>query len=157
MRKLTPLLSGLLALTLCLAAQAAAAGPNAQTVPFIDVENFVNTTTCGFPITVQGHGDLTVQTLPDGRTLVVFPGTAYTTISANGNTLTTRNSGITFIESTGASSGAGISAVVTVPGGGVVLLVAGRFVTDADGNVVFSAGPNTEASGDVAAFCAALA
>jgi hypothetical protein len=52
---------------------------------------------------------------------------------------------------------AGLSYRVTVPGGGAVLLQAGRLVFDAAGNVVFEAGPHQVLSGDTDKLCEALA
>ena len=46
---------------------------------------------------------------------------------------------------------------VAFPGLGVVLLDAGRIVFDADGNVVFEAGPHQIVNEDFAEFCAAFA
>jgi hypothetical protein len=51
----------------------------------------------------------------------------------------------------------GLSYRVTVPGGGAVLLQAGRLVFDEAGNVVFEAGPHQVLSGDTDELCEALA
>jgi hypothetical protein len=52
---------------------------------------------------------------------------------------------------------AGLSYRVTVPGGGAVLLQAGRLVFDDAGDVVFEAGPHQVLSGDTDKLCEALA
>jgi hypothetical protein len=52
---------------------------------------------------------------------------------------------------------AGLAYRVTVPGGGAVLLQAGRLVFDDAGDVVFEAGPHQVLSGDTDKLCEALA
>jgi hypothetical protein len=52
---------------------------------------------------------------------------------------------------------AGLSYRVTVPGGGAVLLQAGRLVFDEAGDVVFEAGPHQVQHGDTDKLCEALA
>jgi hypothetical protein len=57
---------------------------------------------------------------------------------------------------TGELTSHGLSYRVTVPGGGAVLLQAGRIVYDEAGNVVFEAGPHQVLSGDTEKLCKAL-
>ncbi len=54
-----------------------------------------------------------------------------------------------------ANSGVGFR--LTLPGGGVVFLDIGRFEVDAQGNVIWEAGPHHFLDGDFAGLCAAMA
>lgn len=51
----------------------------------------------------------------------------------------------------------GVTASFVVPGGGKVLIDAGRFVVNANGNLIFEAGIHEYLAGDFQALCAALA
>jgi hypothetical protein len=57
----------------------------------------------------------------------------------------------------GQTASVGMRFRVAFPGLGVVLLDAGRIVFDADGNVVFEAGPHQVFNEDFTEFCAAFA
>jgi hypothetical protein len=50
-----------------------------------------------------------------------------------------------------------VTANFVVPGGGKVLIDAGRFVVDANGNLIFEVGIHEYLDGDFQALCAALA
>jgi hypothetical protein len=115
---------------------------------------------CGFPVTFHQldrgtyelfydqQGNLTrvqVQTLTDG------------TVTANGITLLEHGRENNFYDVlTGTQMSASLEFRVWLPGFGVVIMDRGRLVFDADGNVVFDAGPHPALEGDFSALCAAL-
>ena len=115
---------------------------------------------CGFPVTFHQldrgtyelfydrQGSLTrvqVQTLTDG------------TVSANGITLQEHGRENNFYNVlTGTQMDASLEFRVWLPGLGVVTMDRGRLLFDADGNVVFEAGPHPALEGDFSALCAAL-
>ncbi|MCA1678368.1 MAG: hypothetical protein LC777_05175 [Actinobacteria bacterium] len=115
---------------------------------------------CGFPVTFHQldrgtyelfydqQGNLTrvqVQTLTDG------------TVTANGITLLEHGRENNFYNVlTGVQMAASLEFRVWLPGLGVVIMDRGRLLFDADGNVVFEAGPHPALEGDFSALCAAL-
>lgn len=115
---------------------------------------------CGFSITFdqldQGtyqlffdqQGNLTrvqVQTLTNG------------TATANGITLLEHGRENNFYNLvTGIQMDASLEFRVWLPGLGVVIMDTGRLLFDADGSVVFEAGPHPALEGDFTALCAAL-
>ncbi|HEU4897088.1 MAG TPA: hypothetical protein VFX88_05880, partial [Actinomycetota bacterium] len=79
------------------------------------------------------------------------------TVSANGITLREIEHGQTFIDLVeGTDTEIGLLFRVLLPGGGTVIADVGRLVFDAEGNVIFEAGPHPALHGDFAALCAAL-
>jgi hypothetical protein len=115
---------------------------------------------CGFPVTFHQlnrgtyelfydqQGNLTrvqVQTLVDG------------TATANGVTLLVHGRENNFYDVlTGTQMDASLEFRVWLPGLGVLIMDRGRLLFDADGNVVFEAGPHPALEGDFSALCAAL-
>jgi hypothetical protein len=121
----------------------------------------VDTETCGFPITVQGNFTADVQFFYDQegnliRSLnhIKVRGTD----SANGVSLSERADFIhTFDFTTEINGDIGVITHVLTPGGGTVLIEAGRVLSDEEGNLLFVAGNHPTISGDISAYCAALA
>jgi hypothetical protein len=115
---------------------------------------------CGFPVIFHQfnrgtyelfydrQGNLTrvqVQTLVDG------------TATANGVTLLVHGRENNFYDVlTGTEMHASLEFRVWLPGLGVVIMDRGRLLFNADGNVVFEAGPHPALHGDFSALCAAL-
>jgi len=121
----------------------------------------VDSQTCGFPITINENFTVDVQFFYDQhgnliRSLahIQLRGTD----SANGVTLPdTADFTHTFDFTTGINGDLGVTTHVIIPHGGTVLIDAGRVLSDEQGNLLFVAGNHQVISGDVAAYCAALA
>jgi hypothetical protein len=157
---LASLVSLLLTLALPLSANAQAPSPTTTIVP---IDMTVVDRTCSFPLVEHIEGtQVTTDFFDDeGR---LEQRLRHIILSA---TLTNLVTG-TVVDgvhealmvdrdfTTGAVTRHGLRLIVTVPGLGVVLLDAGTFVIDADGTVVFEAGPHQLLEGDVAQFCAAM-
>ncbi len=115
---------------------------------------------CGFPITVTATftADVTFFYDADGNLLrslnhLQLRGTD----SANGVSLAEdADFTHTFDFTTGTNGDVGLATRVIVPGGGAVLIEAGRVITDEEGNPEFVAGKHQLVAGDVSAFCTAL-
>ena len=77
--------------------------------------------------------------------------------SANGITLREIERGQIVIDLVeGTETDIGLVFRVFLPGGGTVIADVGRLVFDAEGNLIFEAGPHPALHGDFAALCAAL-
>lgn len=72
-----------------------------------------------------------------------FHNTTFIDFDTSGNRIGLANSGVGFR--------------LTLPGGGVVFLDIGRFEVDAQGNVIWEAGPHHFLDGDFGGLCAAMA
>jgi hypothetical protein len=115
---------------------------------------------CGFDVLFEISGVQTVQVLYDaaGNPIRVqvhknFEGT----FSANGITLRQIERGQVFIDLVeGTETDIGLVFRIFLPGGGTAIADVGRLVFDAEGNLIFEAGPHRALHGDFAALCAAL-
>jgi hypothetical protein len=115
---------------------------------------------CGFDILFEVSGIQTIQVLYDaaGNPIrVQVHGNIEGTVSANGITLREIERGQIFYDLTdGSQTLVGLVFRVFLPHGGTVIADVGRLVFDAEGNVIFEAGPHPALHGDFAALCAAL-
>jgi hypothetical protein len=120
----------------------------------------VDDETCGFPITIEETFSADVIFFYDAAGNLVrsinhlqLRGTD----SANGVSLAQNaNFTHTFDFTTGTNGDLGLQTQVIVPGGGTVLIEAGRVLSDEEGNLQFVAGKHQLIAGDVSAYCAAL-
>jgi hypothetical protein len=121
----------------------------------------VDTQTCGFPVTIDQNFAVDVQFFYDQQGNLIrslahiqLGGTA----SANGVSLPdTADFTHTYDFTTGINGDLGVTTHVIIPGGGTVLINAGRVLSDDQGNLLFVAGKQQAISGDISAYCAALA
>jgi hypothetical protein len=115
---------------------------------------------CSFDIVFEVNGIQTIQVLYDaaGNPIrVQVHGNIEGTVSANGITLREIEHGQIFYNLTdGSQTLVGLVFRVFLPGGGTVIADVGRLVFDAEGNVIFEAGPHPALHGDFTALCAAL-
>jgi hypothetical protein len=114
---------------------------------------------CGFPVTFHQLDRGTYQLLHDRQgnlTRVQVQTLVNGTATANGITLLVHGRENNFYVLTGTEMHASLEFRVWLPGLGVVIMDRGRLVFDADGNVVFEAGPHPALEGDFSALCAAL-
>jgi hypothetical protein len=146
---------------LALAAPAAAVPPEKVVIEDLHIEQ-VDSTSCDFPFREVFDGRVTITTFFDEQgnpTRVTFhlPFHGTLTNEATGESVSADQ---VLVETDdleeGTISWLGLRFRVTFPGLGVVLLDAGKIVFDADGNVVFEAGPHQVVNEDFAEFCAAL-
>jgi hypothetical protein len=140
---------------------AAAYGAKPETFPVGDTSSFVATDLCLFPVTINSTADGILRFFTDAsgnptRILVQF--TEQDTFSANGHTLVGlpyKNRQIVNFK-TGTTVEVGVIARVPLPNG-KTFLSAGRLVIAADTPPTFFLNPTVGHSGDLTAFCAALA
>jgi hypothetical protein len=115
---------------------------------------------CGFPVLADISGVQTIQFLYDAAGNLIrvqIHGNTEGTFSANGITLRQIERGQIFIDLVeGTDTEVGLLFRVFLPDGGTVIADVGRLVFDAEGNVIFEAGPHPALHGDFAALCAAL-
>jgi hypothetical protein len=115
---------------------------------------------CGFDILFEVSGIQTIQVLYDAAGNPIraqVHGNIEGTVTANGITLREIEHGQTFYDLTDDSQTlVGLVFRVFLPHGGTVIADVGRLVFDAEGNVIFEAGPHPALHGDFAALCAAL-
>jgi hypothetical protein len=133
-----------------------------RTVLVFDDALIVDDVTCDFAFEERVTGRITITTFFDQDGSLVR---LHVTVSGRGEAISP-NSGQTlrFVQanlfdtdlSTGERTTAGLRFLAYIPGGGVVLLDAGRLVVT-DGQIVFEAGPHQLVHGDVEEFCAFLA
>ena len=156
---LTISLPALLAVALAFAAPAVAVPPTTEVVT-IENFTFVDTALCGFPVAFTENGTFKVTTFYDNegnpvRSILTNFNERYTSsATANEKTLVT-NYPLVIVTSfvDGTRLELGLRNAYTVPGGGVVLLDAGRVVIDlVTGEAVFS-GQHQFLEGDADAFC----
>ena len=121
----------------------------------------VDSQACGFPITISQNFTSDVQFFYDQQGNLIrslahiqLRGTD----SANGVSLPdTADFTHTFDFTTGINGDLGVTTHVIIPNRGTVLTDAGRVLSDEQGNLLLVAGNHQVISGDVAAYCAALA
>ena len=115
---------------------------------------------CGFDILFEVSGIQTIQVLYDaaGNPIrVQVHGNIEGTVSANGITLREIERGQIFIDLVeGTETDVGLVFRVFLPDGGTVIADVGRLIFDAEGDVIFEAGPHPALRGDFPALCAAL-
>lgn len=143
------------------AGQASAASPEIGTFPLS--ETFVDegaSAACGFPVTatITGTGRFQVFFDQSGNPVrVQVKENTSGTFSANGLSVSQTSHTLSIINLvTGTETDIGIIIHVSLPGGGTLYLDRGRLVVDANGNVVFEAGPHPSLHGDFPGLCAAL-
>jgi hypothetical protein len=149
-------------LSLAAIAQAAAAPPEKIVIEDIHIEQ-VDSTSCDFPFLEVFDGRVTITTFFDKQGNPVriefhlpFHGTL-TNEATGGSVSADQVLQLTVDLEEGTESDVGLRFRVAFPGLGVVLLDAGKVVFDADGNVVFEAGPHQIVNADFGEFCAAFA
>lgn len=141
---------------------AGAVPPEKVVIEDLHIEQ-VDSTSCDFPFLEVFDGRVTITTFFDDEgnpTRLTFhlPFHGTLTNEATGESVSADQVlqlTVDLVE--GTESDVGLRFRVTFPGLGVVLLDAGKIVFDADGNVVFEAGPHQVVNEDFAGFCAALA
>jgi hypothetical protein len=149
-------------LALVLAAPAGAVRPEMVVIEDIHIEQ-VDSTSCDFPFLEVFDGRVTITTFFDDegnpiRDQVYLPFHGTLTNEATGESVSADQVlQLTVDLEDGTESDVGLRFRVVFPGLGVVLLDAGKIVFDADGNVVFEAGPHQIVNEDFAEFCAAFA
>jgi hypothetical protein len=149
-------------LSLALVVSAGAVPPEKVVFEDIHVEQ-VDSTSCDFPFSEVFDGRVTITTYFDEEgnpTRLTFhlPFHGTLTNEATGESVSADQ----VLQETvdldeGTDTLVGLRFRVTFPGLGVVLLDAGKIVFDADGNVVFEAGPHQVFNEDFTEFCAAFA
>jgi hypothetical protein len=162
MRTLIAIVIGLAAALAVLAPTAALAAPP-DTGRILVEDHFIDegaSAACGFPVQVDGSGVVTFQVLFDaaGNPIrVQIHENIEGTFSANGITLREIERGQIFRDRVeGTDTEIGLLFRVFLPGGGTAIADVGRLVFDAEGNLIFEAGPHPALHGDFAALCAAL-
>ena len=149
------------------AAASAFAGQSSAATPFIGAfplsETFVDdgaSAACGFPVTSTISGTARVEVFFDqsgNPVRVQVEESASGTFSANGLSVSQSSHMISIFNLvTGTDTEIGLIIRVSLPGGGTLYLDRGRLVFDANGNVVFEAGPHPSLHGDFPGLCAAL-
>jgi hypothetical protein len=162
MRTLIAIVIGLAAALAVLAPTAAlATPPDTFRIPHEDT--FIDegaSAACGFDVLFEVSGIQTIQVLYDaaGNPIrIQVHGNIEGTVSANGITLREIERGQIFIDLVeGTDTEIGLLSRISLPGGGTVVAEVGRLVFDAEGNLIFEAGPHPALHGDFAALCAAL-
>jgi hypothetical protein len=159
-------LAATMAVMLALAGSASAAKPTVSTKQFEGTELVAN---CGdfgydFDVLTDYVLDLQIITFYDSAGNADYQRVQYTvhdfyynSVTGEGFAETESGHSLVDLPSEDEVTAQGLSYRVTVPGGGVVLLQAGRLVFDEAGNVVFEAGPHQVLSGDTDKLCEALA
>ena len=150
----------LIVLPLAFAAPALAGPPTTEVTVFVDL-TFDDTELCGFPITFVENGSFKVTTFYDRagnpvKTILTNFNQRYnSTATANGKTLSTNYplAVITYIDADTRIE-VGLRNAYHVPGGGIVLLDAGRVIIDgATGEATFEAGQHEFLNGSAEDFC----
>jgi hypothetical protein len=157
------LMSALVALTLVLVATARAAAPIQQVFVVDDTHPGPKlSAACGFPVLIHEQGRIRDSFHTDNAGNFVMESLTFedyriSVINAQtGTTYTSPQTGLLKFTPTFAYA-SGVTANFVVPGGGKVLIDAGRFVVDANNNLIFEAGIHEYLDGDFQALCAALA
>jgi hypothetical protein len=152
-----------IAVALAVLAPTAALATPPDTIRIPHEDTFIDegaSAACGFDILFEVSGIQTIQVLYDaaGNPIrVQVHGNIEGTFSANGITLREIERGQLFIDLVeGTETNVGLVFRVFLPDGGTVIADVGRLVFDAEGNVIFEAGPHPALHGDFAALCAAL-
>jgi hypothetical protein len=137
----------------CLAAPAAASASASRQVELVTVdETLIRDHGCGFPIIEHQSGTFRIATFFDSagvptKSIITIRSPYVVTESANGKTLLGVSPFVTKIiydQDGGVISQTltGLSGVFRIPHGGVLVLDTGRLLEDAEGNVLFEAGPH---------------
>ena len=122
----------------------------------------VDSTSCEFPFLEEFTGRVTITTFFDNegnpiRVQLHLPFDGTLTNEASGTSVSATQDLIVVEDLVaGTTTFLGVRFRVNFPGLGYVLLDAGRVVFDADGNVIFKAGPHQVINEDFEAFCEAL-
>jgi len=147
---------------LAVIAPAAAVPPEKVVIEDVHIEQ-VDSSSCDFPFLEVFDGRVTIRTFFDEegtpiRIQFYLPFHGTLTNEATGESVSADQVlQVTVDLEEGTESDVGLRFRVVFPGLGVVLLDAGKVVFDADGNVVFEAGPHQIVNEDFAEFCAAFA
>jgi len=166
------LLLSIIALPLAVTATAAANTRQTQIVTVHETQPFVPATNaCGFPVDLREDGSFEVTDFYDNSGTLFKeivhnfggPFTVTATNPANGKSVTTRSE--TFVSittfnpdgSVASSSDSGLIFNFVVPGLGTILQAIGRRVFDANGDLIFIAGPHDFHDQNTAAFCSYMA
>ena len=167
MRRLALLLS-IIALPLALTATAVANTTQSQIVTIHQTDPFGDATAaCGFPIDLRADGSFEITDYFDNSGTLFKeidhpfggPFTLTAINPANGKSTTTQSQ--TFVQITkfnpdGSIASVSVNGLVynfVVPGLGTILHSTGRLVFDANGNLVFEAGPHAFRDQNTADFC----
>ena len=134
-------------------ASAKAAAPTITTTEL--QQTIVDTQTCAFPNTQVFTGTVRTITYPDGRVTQFF--TLVGAITANGNTLTDSDHYSINTRANGETKIVGTFIHIVLPGQGLIMIDAGKVAISATGDLVGFTGRQDQLTGDVDAFCAALA
>jgi hypothetical protein len=135
--------------------------PEKVVIEDIHIEQ-VDSTSCGFPFLEVFDGRVTITTIFDEEgnlTRVTFHLPFHGTLTNKDGRVRLRQRGAPGDgrPREGTVSLVGLRFRVTFPGLGVVLVDAGKIVFDANGNLVFEAGPHQVVNEDFTEFCAAFA
>ena len=113
--------------------------------------SYTDTSSCGFPLQVQGSSSNTLFFNGNGTVTYSFHGGG--TVSANGTTFRFVFDGHNTYLTTGQSYTTGLQEQVTVPGAGLVIVDVGTLHFDANGNLVFAPGQHDFSVSAYAALC----
>lgn len=119
-------------------------------------------TSCDFPFLEEFEGRITITTFFDSegnpiRVQLHLPFDGILTNQATGTSVSATQDLIVVEDlEAGTTTFVGVRFRVNFPGLGHVLLDVGRVIFDADGNVIFEAGPHQVINEDFEAFCEAL-
>jgi hypothetical protein len=156
-------LSVLVALTFVVVATVNAMAPIQQVFDVDDTHPAPGlSAACGFPVLIHEQGWIRDRFHTDNAGNFVMESLTFehyrvSVINAqSGVTYASPQTGLIKFTPTFTSS-SGVITNFVVPGGGKVLIDAGRFVVDADGNLSFEVGIHEYLEGDFQALCAALA
>lgn len=133
-----------------------------RTVLVFDDTLIIDDFTCDFAFEERVTGRITITTFFDqdgnpARLHVTVSGRGEASNPESGQTLRFVQANLFDTDlSTGERTTAGLRFLAYIPGGGVVLLDAGRLVVS-DGQITFEAGPHQLITGDTDAFCSYLA
>jgi hypothetical protein len=155
-------LAAAMVVMLALAGSASAAKPEPQTIHEEATELIAD---CGdFQVLTDYVADFRYLTFFDSagnpeyaRVHFTFHEFYYNSVTGVGFAETETGTNLVDLPSDAEVTSSGLSYRVTVPGGGVVLLDAGRLVFNEAGEAVFEAGPHQVLRGDTDKLCAALA
>lgn len=133
-----------------------------QTFSFTFEDSFTDRSTCGFRVLLRFTGSVRGTEYFDrsGNLIrVQLHGEDFGTATnpKNGNTASGSDAWLEVIDvRAGTDTIVGLFFHLNFPGAGIVLIDAGKVTFEADGDIVFEAGPHQVLNGDFAALCAAL-
>jgi len=155
---LTTLTSIMMVLSLVVPASADQPDKITFTVEITQVDN----TSCDFPFLEEFEGRITITTYFDSggdpiRVMLHLPFDGTLTNQETGTSVSATQDLIVVEDlEAGTTTFVGVRFRVNFPGLGHVLLDVGKIVFDADGNVIFEAGPHQVINEDFEAFCEVL-